>query len=390
MIRSRYSYLLVSASMSLLAASAALVGCDSSPTPSQVQQIPAALVGSCSSHTSAAACGADTQNACSWASLGVACPAGSSCPTGVCSAADPCAQINSQAACTAEAGCGWSSLGILCPVGDDCSSGGFCHAIGVSGGGCACAQPIACPPNAACPAVACDCPPPPAVDGGSGSGGGTCTCACPACAPGQACPPCSCDCGGGGGGGGCSSGGGSGGGGTCACACPVCAPGETCPPCDCNCADTGAVTVVKGSAGGTTTSTTTVPASGTGSAGSGSGTGTGGGMSVDAGSAPPSDPCSAYADAQSCTGDAADSCAWIALGIPCSSTGPCKSGVCQKMTGGSGSGSTGCGCACPACVSGQSCPPCSCTCCSPPTTPLPGGPTPVPQPASNDAGGPNQ
>jgi hypothetical protein len=371
MTRSRLSYL--PAVFASLLAGPGLVGCDSSSTPPPVQQIPAALVSNCSSHTTVQSCSADTQNACSWAALGVACSAGSSCPSGVCGAADPCSQINNQAACAAETGCGWSSLGILCPVGDDCSTGGFCHAIGVSGGGCACAQPIACPPNAACPAVACDCPPPPAFDGGSGSGGGTCTCACPACASGQACPPCSCDCGGGGG---------SGGGGTCACACPVCAPGETCPPCDCNCADTGAVTVVKGSAGGTTTSTTSVPASGTGSAGSG----TGGGMSVDGGSAPPSDPCSAYADAQSCTGDAADSCAWIALGIACSSTGPCKSGVCQKMTGGSGSGSTGCGCACPACVSGQSCPPCSCSCCAPPPAPVGGTPTPAPAPA----GGPNQ
>jgi hypothetical protein len=97
-----------------------------------------------------------------------------------------------------------------------------------------------------------------------------------------------------------------------------------------------------------------------------------------------------HADSQSCTGDAVDRCAWIALGIACSSTGSCKSGVCQQMNGGSGSGSTGCGCACPACETGQSCAPCSCTCCPLPPAPLPGNPTPVPQPASNDAGGPNQ
>jgi hypothetical protein len=386
MTRSNFSYLLL-AFLSLPAASAGLVGCDSSSNPSRVQEIPAALVSNCSSHTTAQSCSGDTQNACAWAALGLACPAGSSCPTGVCSAADPCAQIASQAACAAETGCGWSSLGILCPVGDDCSAGGFCHAMGVSGGGCACAQPIACPPNAACPAFACDCPPPPASDGGSGSsGGGTCTCACPACAPGQACPPCSCDCGGGGGGGSCS-GGGSSGGGTCACGCPACVAGETCPPCDCTCADAGAAIVVQGSAGGTTTSTTMVPAAGTGSTGSGAGTGAGA-PSVDGGSAPPSDPCSVHGDAQSCTGDAADSCAWISLGIPCSSTGPCKSGVCQRMIG--GNGSTGCGCACPACESGQSCAPCSCTCCPLPPTRLPGSPTPVPQPASNDAGGSKQ
>ena len=179
---------------------------------------------------------------CEWRPVKSECPSDAVCPGGVCVTPDACGQRGDRAACEADARCAWAGVRLetasidLCLVGQSCDTGGYCRARDATGGGCTCVQPIACPANADCPAVECDCSNTPA-----GGGGGTCTCTCPVCAPGEACPPCACLCSGGGGA--C----GGGGGGTCTCACPACVPGATCPPCDCACG-AGNVGVRNGSA----------------------------------------------------------------------------------------------------------------------------------------------
>jgi len=193
---------------------------------------PAAVVNDpCAARASAAACAAGGD--CLWSPLTSQCPSGTACPDGVCVTPDPCGALADRAACEADARCAWSGLRLatspvdLCLVGQSCDAGGYCRARGGSGGGCTCVQPLACPANADCPAVQCDCSNPP--PGGAVGGGGTCTCTCPACPAGESCPPCSCDCAGGG----CGSG--ATGDRTCACVCPTCAPGTTCAPCSCAC-----------------------------------------------------------------------------------------------------------------------------------------------------------
>lgn len=405
-----------------------MLGAACSGNDSRAPLVGAIVNDGCSVHATADACRGDTGNGCQWIALGIACPASGDCPSGVCVTPDPCGKITDRAVCQADDRCAWSaveaasSAPILCPAGQDCGNDGFCHGRDLSGGGCACVQPIACPPNSECPAVQCDC-------GGSGSsGGGTCTCACPPCAAGQSCQPCDCACGGGGG----SSGGTGCGQSTCTCACPPCAAGQSCQPCDCAC---GAGTVGVG--------------------GIGTGTATGGNTSSGAATsvpactcptcppntacapcdcgvppAPPpnTDPCTAFTDSQSCSADTSDRCTWYALGIPCMEGQPCRSGVCQQapepppagacgdhtdlascwadtahgcswislgigcstdpcppsgrcvaMTPVPGSGGGGCGCACPACVSGETCPPCNCTCCP--------DPAPIPPPQGKPNGG---
>ena len=299
----------------------------------------------CSANATQPSCAAAA--ACEWRPVQGDCPDGTTCPDGVCATPDACAALTDRASCEADARCAWAGLRAaspaldLCPAGQSCDAGGYCHARDASGGGCTCVQPIACPANADCPAVQCDCSTP--VPGASGAGGGvrTCTCTCPTCAPGETCPPCSCDCSSGGSCGGTTTGGGTG---TCTCACPSCAAGTTCPPCDCAC--------------------------GSGNVGV-----------SNAGSAPPlppaaetpTDPCAHHTDAGSCAADTATSCRWIELGIVCV-TAPCPTGACVQMKAVPGGG--GCGCACPACAAGQSCPPCACDCCGQSGTGL--GPVPVP------------
>ncbi len=375
----------------LIAALFVFVACQSqsltTPPPSNSQQIPAVAVNDpCSSHTTEADC-KGSLSLCAWTPV-AACPAGATCPAGVCVSPDPCAGLTTAAACQADANCAWSTISgttaapALCPVGQDCGGGGFCFERPVAGPSCLCVQPLACPANGACPPVQCDCPPPPPVDAGS-SGGGTCTCGCPACLPGEACPPCDCTCGSGGGtggtggaGGGCGTGAGGstgagGGTGTCTCNCPECPAGEACPACSCSCSN-GATT------------TMTVPTSGGGTATPGTTTNVGSQPAVictcpacpanaacapcDCATPPPADPCTSYTDAKSCVADTADACGWTALAIECLTT-PCPTGSCARMQpvvtvdGGSGSGVGGCGCACPACPAGATCPACTCNCC---------------------------
>ena len=204
-----------------------LLGCGSqalAPAGSgqQARPIPAVAVNDpCSAYTTATACegalgpsvGTNLAGrSCTWTAV-EACPAGATCPSGVCTTISACAGLTTADACAANPSCVWSeilataSAPALCPVGQDCSSGGFCFQRDSSAGGttCLCVQPLACPANGACPPVQCDCPSPQPVDAGSG-GGGTCTCGCPACLPGEACPPCDCQCGTGGGAGGAGGG----------------------------------------------------------------------------------------------------------------------------------------------------------------------------------------
>jgi hypothetical protein len=311
--------------------------------------VPATVVNdACGTNVSEGTCAASA--GCEWRAVKSACPAGATCPEGVCVTPDPCAGLSDKARCEADTRCAWSGVRLasasidLCPLGQTCDAGGYCHTRDASGGGCTCVQPIACPTNADCPAVECDCSNPPP---GGGGGGGTCTCTCTACAPGETCPPCTCDCDGGGGGGSCedATGGGTGGG-TCTCACPTCAPGTSCLPCDCAC---GA-----GNVGVSSTRTTMVgPAETT----------------------TPADPCAAHGDTTTCVADNANSCSWIELGIVCITT-PCPSGACVQVKAVPGGGG-GCGCACPACTPGAGCPPCACDCCGSTKDP---GPVPEPVP----------
>jgi len=328
----------------LLLLAVAVGGCYSQTSS---QPVPAAIVNdACGANGSQATCAVGA--GCEWRAVKSECPAGTACPDGVCVTPDACAGLADRERCEADTRCAWSGLRLasasidLCPVGQSCEAGGYCHARDASGGGCTCVQPIACPANAACPAVQCDCSnPPPGT--GAGGGGGTCTCTCPTCAPGQACPPCTCDCASGGGG---SCGGGATGGGTCTCACPTCGPDATCPPCDCACGS--------GNVGVTTTTMVGPPSPA--------------GATVD--------PCTPHGDASACTADGANACGWIELGIVCVTT-PCPSGACVQVKPVPDGGAAGCGCACPACIGGQSCPPCACNCCGRGAD-LPPTPEPVP------------
>src|SRR5262245_23990057 len=293
--------------------------------------VPATFVNDpCGANGSAETCAAKA--GCEWNAIQSDCPAGAACPAGVCAMTDPCAALKEKTGCEADERCAWSGVRLasssidLCPAGQTCAAGGYCHARDVSGGGCTCVQPIACPANAACPAVECDCSTPT-----PGTGGGTCTCTCQACAPGETCAPCACDCSAG-------SFSATGGRGTCTCACPACPADAPCPPCDCACGG-GSVSVSGDGSSGTTP------------------TKIGGGP---ADSLVP-DPCAGHADTAACLADRANACTWIELGIVCI-TAPCPSGACVHMTPVPG-GTSGCGCACPSCAADQSCPPCACNCC---------------------------
>jgi hypothetical protein len=284
----------------------------------------------CNQLGSESACNA--AGGCAW--LVPPCPAGATCPAGVCYAPDPCLKIADAATCNADSRCAWSEAATLCPVGADCASGGYCHPKDPSGGSCGCVTPLACPAGSTCPPPECDC-----SGGSGGSGGGSCTCACPPCAPGEACPPCACDCSGTG----CVTGG------TCVCACPDCAPGQDCPPCACGCGSTGPVPAPTGT------------------------------TSNDPSMGGPGDPCSAFTDANTCTANSG--CQWFASGQPCMTGQTCVSGVCQTEMP---PPPTGCGCACPTCAPGTACPPCDCNCtdpsggCTPPAPPTGGGGTVCP------------
>lgn len=310
----------------------------------------------CSVHGDAESCAADTTNGCSWAAADMDCPAGVTCPTGICSQPDPCREHSDDESCAADTanGCAWAEMEAYCPM-LGCGEGGFCY--GSSGGDdCVCACPAYCPEGEDCPPCACDCD----TDGSGGDGGGTCTCACPECAPGEACPPCACDCTDDGSGSGCV------GDGTCTCVCPECPPGTDCPPCACDCegSDGGGST---GGDGGTCTCAcpdcppgTECPPCECGCTEEGEAT---------PGQVPPStvDPCAGYVDEAACLADTANSCTWVALGVPCSDGAPdCRSGVCYQDLGGGGGtepgGGGGCACVCPDCPPDATCPPCECDC----------------------------
>ena len=81
---------------------------------------------------------------------------GAPASTFVCVGKDPC-RAHDQAGCLADSVCAWSQIDLLCPIGSDCSSGGFCHVRSDVGGDCACVSPVACPADAPCPKVECDC-----------------------------------------------------------------------------------------------------------------------------------------------------------------------------------------------------------------------------------------
>ncbi|HXU04476.1 MAG TPA: hypothetical protein VN903_26120 [Polyangia bacterium] len=291
--------------------------------------VPVAVVNDpCAANDTAAACA--LVGGCAWRAVQSDCPAGATCPEGVCATPDPCAALADQTACQADTRCAWTGLRDaaqsidVCPAGQTCDAGGYCHTRDASGGGCTCVQPIVCPASADCPTVQCDCSNP--TPGNSG-GAGTCTCACPVCAPGEVCPPCSCSCssvpatcGG--------ATGASSGARTCTCACPACPAGTSCPACDCAC---GAGNV------GVTQSAVPVPPTPADVA---------------------ADPCAHFTDAATCIADTMNTCHWIAVGIACV-TAPCPTGACAQLKPASG----GCGCACPACAADQTCPPCACECC---------------------------
>jgi len=275
---------------------------------------------------------------CAWTDLGVACPADTACPSGVCYQPDPCHAHGDADSCTADTGnaCQWADVD-LCPPDTDSCPGGFCYAA--SGDDCTCVCPLYCPQGEDCPPCDCSC-----GGGGGGGGGGTCTCACPDCPDGDTCPPCDCTCDGGSG---CS------GDGTCTCVCPECDPSSTdCPPCDCSC-DAGGGS----SGGGTETCTcpacppdqTCPPCDCQGS--------------TDPAPSTDPDPCTAYTDEAACLADTADQCGWFGFGIPCMPDVECQSGVCQGPSSGGG-GDGGCTCVCPDCdpASPDPCPPCDCNC----------------------------
>jgi len=318
---------------------------------------------------------------------------------GVCASNDPCLALDKHA-CAGDSSCAWSQTTSLCPVGASCNDGGYCHASGGSGGSCACLSPIACPANAPCPTVECDCSGGGGqADGGSSSGGGSCTCACPACAPGEDCAPCDCDCNGG-------SPGCQDMGGTCACACPLEADGTTSSSCDCNCG-TGPVS-------GTDPCNQFTDAQScehNGQYTCGVAPGPGGAFLCV--TLTPSNPCSAHTDAASCNADTANGCGYVADPCPPDATacgGECvqvPSSACGTLSDyNTCVATTGCGwalpgdcqqgstcpegcvstgssnppppvCNCPACPAGVSC---NCACTTPPVTPPACPPPPVPTP----------
>ena len=154
----------------------ATIGAAGCQTKQDKVLLPASVVNdACGAHTGAAECQTDATTGCAWMEVGSACPAGAECPTGICVTPDPCGGNQSPAECGADDRCAWSALADavgttkLCPLGQNCRDGGFCHGRDASGGGCSCVQPVACPANADCPAVQCDCagtaPP-----GGTGGG----------------------------------------------------------------------------------------------------------------------------------------------------------------------------------------------------------------------------
>jgi hypothetical protein len=308
--------------------------------------VPAAVVNdSCGAQVTQQSC--TSAAGCEWHAVDADCAPGAACPGGVCVTPDPCGRLADKATCEGDARCAWSDLRIesasidLCLVGQSCDTGGYCRARDASGGGCTCVQPLACPTNADCPAVECECSTPPT--GSNGGGVGMCTCTCPACPPGEACAPCACHCGSG------ASCPGATGGATCTCVCPTCAPGASCAPCDCACGAGNIGVSNKVSSG------PTAPAPG--------------GSTTDI-----PDACAGHGDAPACAADVANRCRWIELGIVCVTT-PCPSGACVQVKSVPGGG--GCGCACPACAAGQSCPPCACDCCPSSITGAGAAPMPV-------------
>lgn len=265
----------------------------------------------CARHADATSCNA---NGCAYVTPEIACLAGMTCPGSVCVAKDPCIEHQDAAQCAADARCAWSATRDLVAVGSDPAAGGFCHAVTVGGGSCACVSPVSCPTGSACPPMECDC-------AGGGESGGSCTCACAACEPGGACPPCACDCRASDPTENCVTGG------TCACACPACPDDGACAPCACDCVAGDVVgSGTKSSGGGTGSSgvsNCTCPACVAGSECAP--------CTCDGGEVPV-DPCNAHADATACVADTGNACAWYGLGA----------------------------CACPACEPGKECPPCEC------------------------------
>jgi hypothetical protein len=277
----------------------------------------------CSSHADESSCSTDTGNGCSWINLGLACPADTECPSGVCQQLDACRTHDDAASCTADPGCDWAAVE-LCPADGETCPEGFCY---TKADGCACVCPLYCPAGADCPPCECDCPP----DGGGG--GDDCTCACPSCLEGESCPPCDCSCDGGGSGGSCGED-------TCTCTCPSCAAGEECPPCTCDCGpseDPPETCVCPSCPAGESCPP----------------------CSCDGAEA--DDPCQGHTEEAACLADTVNECQWYAIGAPCIEGEPCRSGVCQGPTDpGGGGGGGGCTCVCPDCAPGETCPPCDC------------------------------
>src|SRR6266700_7434178 len=80
---------------------AVLTGCGG-PTSPTTQVVAAVVNDVCPSHESAADCRADTEKGCSWVALGESCPAGATCPSGICITPDPCGGIHDSASCKAD------------------------------------------------------------------------------------------------------------------------------------------------------------------------------------------------------------------------------------------------------------------------------------------------
>ncbi|HEY3446844.1 MAG TPA: hypothetical protein VGK67_10795 [Myxococcales bacterium] len=375
----------------------------------------------CAKHLDGTTCGG--ASGCEWAAADIACMAGMTCPSGICIAKDACIDHQDASSCAADAKCAWSATKDLVAVGSDPGANGFCHAISVSGGSCACVSPVSCPNGAQCPPMECDC-------AGGGESGGSCTCACSPCEAGKECPPCACDCQASDPSQGCVSGG------TCACACPACPDNAACAPCACDCLPSGDVVGSGtksggGSTGSSGTSNCTCPACVAGSACAPC-TCDGGAAPVDPcnahgdatacaadttnacawygmgacacpacepGKECPAcdcgssgmcvhvvqDPCAAHADATSCAADA--TCIWYGMGVPCAAGQECRSGVCQTLPPPTDPGACVCACPAVACDKDSNCLPCACTCggggssggtCTPPSSS--GGGTTDPQP----------
>src|SRR6185369_3942202 len=117
------------AAASVLAVSLALAaGCEGGSSKALI--VASVVNDSCSQHTSADDCRANTGSDCTWIAIGASCPAGASCPSGVCVTPDPCGKLTDRAACQADDRCAWSSAlalssgAILCPAGQDCANDG--------------------------------------------------------------------------------------------------------------------------------------------------------------------------------------------------------------------------------------------------------------------------